>query len=137
MYSCLTYIATICCDYQPEILSDLNTSCTSTSTSEGINVNIGKWDDECVCLYMLKGDNSVNAEACRIIANVVHQALDYLLEKASTSIEFSLRTSYPTKRRKMCFVETSTSSCKHGSCSRQGYKHSTLIWKYHHDFQGW
>ncbi|KAL5054121.1 hypothetical protein RYX36_034803 [Vicia faba] len=105
-YGCMSYMATICCDYQPEILSDLKT------TLDALQLQLVKSEMSTLERRMknvfvftcCKGDNSniVNVEACQSIASVVHKALGSVLEKASTSMEFALRTSYPNKRRRMC-----------------------------------
>jgi UTP:GlnB (protein PII) uridylyltransferase len=119
-YGCMSYKATICCDYQPEILSDLKKA-LDTLQLQLVKVEMSTLENRMKNVFVFtccKGDNSVNVEACQSIANVVHKALDSVLEKAYNSMEFSLKTSHPNKRRRMCFAETSTSSCNHGSsCS--------------------
>lgn len=117
-YGCMSYIATICCDYQPEILCDLKKAINALQL-QLVKAEMSTLESRMKNMFVFtccKG-NSFNVEACQSIANVVHKALDSVLEKASNSMEFSLRTSYPNKRRRMCFVETSTSSCSHASCS--------------------
>lgn len=114
---CVSYTATICCDNRPEILSDLKLTLDALqlqlvkaemSTLEGRMKNV-------IVFTCCKVDN-IHIEDCQTLASSVQQALGSVLEKASNSLEFSLTTSYPNKRRKPCFVETSTSSCSHGSC---------------------
>ncbi|XP_058750609.1 transcription factor bHLH30-like [Vicia villosa] len=104
-YGCMSYMATICCDYQPEILSDLK------KTLDALQLQLVKSEMSTLESRMknvfvftcCKGhNNSVNVEACQSIANVVHKALGSVLEKASMSMEFALRTSYPNKRRRIC-----------------------------------
>lgn len=104
-YGCMSYMATICCDYQPEILSDLK------KTLDALQLQLVKSEMSTLESRMknvfvftcCKGhNNSVNVEACQSIANVVHKALGSVLEKASMSMEFALKTSYPNKRRRMC-----------------------------------
>jgi hypothetical protein len=119
-YGCMSYKATICCDYQPEILSDIKKA-LDTLQLQLVKVEMSTLENRMKNVFVFtccKGDNhnSVDVEACKSIANVVHKALDSVLEKAYNSMEFSLKTSYPNKRRRMCFAETSTSSCNHGSC---------------------
>ncbi|CAJ2654157.1 transcription factor bHLH30-like protein [Trifolium pratense] len=117
-HGCMSYKATICCDYQPEILSDLKKALDALQL-QLVKVEMSTLENRMKNVFVFtccKGDNSVNVETCKSIANVVHKALDSVLEKAYSSMEFSLRTSYPNKRRRMCFAETSTSSCNHGSC---------------------
>jgi uncharacterized Ntn-hydrolase superfamily protein len=66
------------------------TSCTSTSTSEGRNVNIGKQDENVFVFACCKGDN---AEATQSIANVKYgsSSIRFCAGKGSyTSMEFPL-----------------------------------------------
>lgn len=119
----MSYTATICCDYQPEVLSDLRHTLDALqlqlvkaemSTLGGRMKNVFVF----TCCKGKGDNNNVNTEEeCQTLASAVHQALGSVLETASSSLEFSLRTSHPSKRRRLCFVETSTSSCNHGSCS--------------------
>lgn len=114
----MSYMATICCDYRPEILSDIKQTLKALqlqlvkaeiSTLEGRMKN--------VFVFTCCKRDSVNTEACQALASNVHQALDSVLEKASNSMEFSLRTSHTSKRRRLCFFETSTSTFNNESCS--------------------
>ncbi|KAK7362726.1 hypothetical protein VNO77_04847 [Canavalia gladiata] len=114
----MSYSATICCDFRPEILSDLKQTLHAFQlhlVRAEISTLAGRMKNVFI-FTCCKGDN-INTEACQALASNVHQALCSVLDKASTSLEFSLRTSYPSKRRRLCFIETSTSSCYHGSCS--------------------
>ncbi|RZC24907.1 Transcription factor bHLH30 isoform B [Glycine soja] len=90
----MSYSATICCDFRPEILSDLRQTLDSLP------------------LHLVKAEISTLAA----LASTVHQALCSVMEKASASLDFSPRTSHASKRRRLCFIETSNSTCNHGSC---------------------
>lgn len=114
---CMSYIATICCDFQPEILSDLRKTLDALQL-QLVKAEMSTLENRMKNVFIFtccKGDSINNVKACQSIANVVHKALGSVLEKASNSLEFSLGSSYPNKRRRMCFVEAST-SCNHGSC---------------------
>ncbi|XP_020202302.1 transcription factor bHLH30 [Cajanus cajan] len=111
------YSATICCDFQPEILSDLRKTLDSLPihlVKAEISTLAGRMKNVFV-FTCCKGTN-IHIEACHALASTVHQALCSVLEKAAASLEFSPRTSHASKRRRLCFIETSTSSCNHGSC---------------------
>ena len=114
----MSYKASICCDYRPEILSDLRHTLNALqlqlvraeiSTLEGRMKN--------VFVYTCCKGGNVKIEACQALASTVHRALSSVLDKASSSLEYSLRASYPSKRRRISLLETSTSSCNHDSCS--------------------
>ncbi|XP_027346974.1 transcription factor bHLH30-like [Abrus precatorius] len=115
----MSYSATICCDFRPEILSDLRQTLDALQlhlVRAEISTLAGRMKNIFV-FTCCKRDNSNNIEACQALAGNVQQALCSVLDKASSSLEFSLRTSHPSKRRRLCFIETSTSSCNHESCS--------------------
>lgn len=114
----MSYKASICCDYQPEILSDLRQTLDALQL-QLVRAEISTLGNRMKNVFVFKcckGDNT-NIEACQDIASTVHQALSSVLDKASSSLEYSPRTSLPNKRRRLCSIETSTSSCNHGSCS--------------------
>ncbi|RDX64361.1 Transcription factor bHLH30 [Mucuna pruriens] len=112
----MSYSATICCDFQPEILSDLRQTLDSLPlhlVKAEISTLAGRVKN--VFVFTCCKENNIDIEACQALANTVHQALCSVLDKASVSLEFSPRTSHANKRRRLCFIETSTSSCNHGS----------------------
>ncbi|XP_015956582.1 putative transcription factor bHLH107 [Arachis duranensis] len=104
----MSYKASICCDYRPEILFDLRHTLDAlelqlvraeTSTLEGRMKN--------VFVYRCckgKGDNN-NTEACQALARNVQKALSRVIDKASNALEYSLRASLPCKRRRICLLE--------------------------------
>jgi len=114
----MSYSATICCDFRPEIISDLRQTLDSLPLhleKAEISTLAGRMKNVFV-FTCCKGNVSIDTEASQAVARTVHQALCSVLEKASASLEFSPRTSHANKRRRLCFIETSTSSCNHGSC---------------------
>lgn len=115
----MSYSATICCDFRPEIISDLRQTLDSLPLhleKAEISTLAGRMKNVFV-FTCCKENINIDTEACQALARTVHQALCSVLEKASASLEFSPRTSHANKRRRLCFIETSTSSCNHGSCS--------------------
>ncbi|ESW25708.1 hypothetical protein PHAVU_003G058800 [Phaseolus vulgaris] len=113
-----SYSATICCDFRPEIISDLRQTLDSLPLhleKAEISTLAGRMKNVFV-FTCCKGNINIDTEECQALARTVHQALSSVLDKASASLEFSPRTSHANKRRRLCFIETSTSSCNHGSC---------------------
>lgn len=116
-YESLSYRATICCDFRPEILSDLRQTLDSLPlhlVKAEISTLSGRMKN--VFVFTCCKENNIDIQACQTLASTVHQALCSVLDKASASLEFSPRTSHASKRRRLCFMETSTSSCNNGSC---------------------
>ncbi|XP_061373456.1 putative transcription factor bHLH107 [Gastrolobium bilobum] len=107
----MSYTATICCDYQPETLSDLRHTFETLQLIVRAEIStLGGRMKNVFVFTCCKGDN-INMEECQAIANTVHQALSSVLVKASSSLEYSLRMSRPCKQRRLCCInETSTSS---------------------------
>src|ERR1051325_7948485 len=90
-YGCMSYMATICCDYQPEILSDLKTTLDALQLQlvKSEMATLERRMKNVFVFTCCKGDNHsniVNVEECQSIATVVHKALGSVLEKASTSM---------------------------------------------------
>lgn len=104
--------ASICCEYRPELLSDLRRALDSLplkmikseiSTLEGRLKNV-------FVFTSYREGNTDNAEASELLANAVHQALSSVLERGSPSPEYSPRTTLPNKRQRTSFFESSSSS---------------------------
>ncbi|XP_061373415.1 transcription factor bHLH30-like [Gastrolobium bilobum] len=114
----MSYSATICCDYQPELLSDLGKTFDTLQLPVKAKISTLGGRMKNVFIYTCCEGDNINMEACQAIASTVHEALSSVLVKASKSLEYSLRRSRPSKRRRLCFInETSTSPCNNGSCS--------------------
>ncbi|MED6161338.1 hypothetical protein PIB30_059787 [Stylosanthes scabra] len=104
----MSYKASICCDYRPEIVSDLRHTIDALelqlvraeiSTLEGRMKN--------VFVYRCckgKGHNN-NTDACQALARNVQKALSCVIDKATNSLEYSVRASLPSKRRRICLLE--------------------------------
>ncbi|XP_061373414.1 transcription factor bHLH106-like [Gastrolobium bilobum] len=114
----ISYRATICCDYRAEMLSDIRQTLNALKL-QLVRAEISTLGDRMKNVFVFtccKGNN-IDTEACQAIASTVHEALSSVLDKASSSLEYTMRMSHPSKRRRLCFIETSSSSCNHGSCS--------------------
>ena len=83
--------------------------------SEGRNFHFRRHGEGRICLHLLQKGQSSHQGMPSSCKYCVKQELNSVLDKASSSLEYSLRT-FPSKRRRLCFIETSTSSCNHGSC---------------------
>ncbi|CAL0331356.1 unnamed protein product [Lupinus luteus] len=114
----VSYKASICCDYTPEILSDLRQTLDALKLKL-MRTEISTLGNRMKNVFIFKcckGDIT-NIEACQALQISVQQALSSVVNKASSSLEYLPRTSYPNKRRRLCSIETSTNSCNHESCS--------------------
>ncbi|KAK7400664.1 hypothetical protein VNO78_11911 [Psophocarpus tetragonolobus] len=113
----MSFSATICCDFRPEILADLRNTLDSLPLHL-VKAEMSTLDDRMknVFVFTCYKEKNIDIEACQALARTVHQALSSMLDKASASMEFSPRTSHASKRRRLGFFGTSTSSCNHESC---------------------
>ncbi|KAJ7947079.1 Transcription factor [Quillaja saponaria] len=113
-----SYKASVCCDYRPELLSELRQALDALQV-EILKAEISTLEGRVKSAFVFtccKGCN-VCLEKCQRLVGTVHQALSNVLEKTSASLEYSPRTSLPGKRRRICLFDTSTScSCSHTSC---------------------
>lgn len=108
------YKASISCDYRPELLSDLRQTLDKLQLQlvrEEISTLGDRVKNEFV--YTCCKVDIYDIELCPLIASNVHQALSSVLERASTSMDYSLRTPRPCNQMQ----QTSTMSCNHEFCS--------------------
>ncbi|XP_031268274.1 transcription factor bHLH106-like [Pistacia vera] len=104
--------ASICCDYRPELLSDLKQALDALPLKI-VNVEMSTLGGRLKNVFLFtscKEGNTNNAEASHLLANAVHQALSSVLDKASPSPEYSPRTTLPNKRQRISFFDSSSSS---------------------------
>ncbi|WOH11930.1 hypothetical protein DCAR_0831426 [Daucus carota subsp. sativus] len=104
------YLASVCCDYKREVLSDMK------QALESLNLNIVKAEISTfkkrmkyVFVFTSSKDNG-NAKEHLFLMNTVRQALSSILEKISLSMEYTPRTTPPNKRRKISLYESSSLS---------------------------
>ncbi|XP_059664097.1 transcription factor bHLH106-like [Cornus florida] len=109
----LSVRASICCDYRPELLSDLRQAIGSLHLKmvrAEVSTLGGRVKNEFI-FTSGKEMNSSDAEACQLLVSSVHQALTSILDKVSSaSSEYSPRTTLPTKRRRVSFFDSWSSS---------------------------
>ncbi|MED6155157.1 hypothetical protein PIB30_002886 [Stylosanthes scabra] len=104
----MSYKASICCDYGPEILSDLRHTIDALEL-QLVRAEISTLDGRMKNVFVYrcckgKGHNN-NTDACQALARNLQKALSCVIEKASNSLEYSLRASLPSKRRRICLLE--------------------------------
>ncbi|KAI4296919.1 hypothetical protein L6164_036836 [Bauhinia variegata] len=107
----LSYMASVCCDYRPELLSDLRQALDALPL-QLVRAEISTLGGRVKNVFVFsccKREN-VHVESCQLLADTVHKALSSVLDNAARSLEYSLRMSFPNKRRRLCFVETSASA---------------------------
>lgn len=116
----VSYKATLCCDYRPQLFSDLRQAIDALQL-EMVKVETSTLGSRVKNSFVFtcgRGDN-INMEECQSVASHVHQILSSLLDKASAMPECSPRTTVlPSKRRRAStFFDTSSSSSgKPGCC---------------------
>ncbi|KAJ7968695.1 Transcription factor [Quillaja saponaria] len=105
-----SYKASVCCDYRPELLSELRQALDALQL-DMVKAEISTLGCRVESTFVFcKGGSFINIENCQLLACTVKQALSNVLDKTSTSLEYSPRTSPPSKRPRICFSSTSTSS---------------------------
>lgn len=104
------FLASICCDYSPELLSDVK------KTINALQLNIVKSEISTLGkrvknVFVFKsGNDNENAEEQQHLPSSVHQALSSIVDKISVCMEYSPRTMLPNKRRRISLFESSCSS---------------------------
>ncbi|KAE8700536.1 Basic helix-loop-helix DNA-binding superfamily protein, putative isoform 2 [Hibiscus syriacus] len=117
--------ASICCDYRHQLLTDLRRALdalpfqikfvkSEISTLGSRLKNDFVFTTGCRSSSIVD-DDGYNTDAWRFIACSIRQALDSVLEKASTSLEFAPLLAFPNKRRSISYIDSSNSS----SCSKK------------------
>ncbi|KGN65644.1 putative transcription factor bHLH107 [Cucumis sativus] len=107
----MSFKATLCCEYRPELLSDLKQTLDSLHLKL-VKAEISTLGNRVKNIFIFTSaiaDNGDHPEASRHLASSVHQAISFVLEKAS-SPEYSPRTTLPMKRRRLSSLDTSSSS---------------------------
>ncbi|KAF2305306.1 hypothetical protein P3X46_033161 [Hevea brasiliensis] len=109
----LSFKAFLCCDYRPELLSDIRQVVDSLQLKmvDAEISTLGCRLKVVIFLTSCRNKNAVDdAEEPQLLTNSVHQALNSVLEKGSISAEYSPRTTLQNKRRRVTFFESSSST---------------------------
>ncbi|GMI91589.1 hypothetical protein HRI_002828200 [Hibiscus trionum] len=125
----VSFKASICCDYRPQLLTDLRQALDALPfpikiVKSEISTLGSRLKNDFVFTASHKSTGSVthvvenagDAESWRFLACSIRQTLDSILEKASTSLEYSQFLTFPNKRRRISYIDSSSSS----SCSKKG-----------------
>nr|GMD03059.1 transcription factor bHLH30-like [Ipomoea batatas]GMD09103.1 transcription factor bHLH30-like [Ipomoea batatas] len=95
--------ASICCDYRPELLSDLR-QCVDSLGSNLVKSEISILGGRVKCVFFFRdaipGSNG-RSEAWELLMRSIHQTLRSVLEKDSKPPEYSKIAPYPNKRHRI------------------------------------
>lgn len=109
----LYFKASICCDYRPELLSDIRQAVDALPLKM-VNAEISTLGNRLKNEFVFTSKRNKNAvddaEAMQHLTNSIHHALTSVLEKGSASLEYSPRTTLPNKKRRVTFFDSSSSS---------------------------
>ncbi|KAK8551487.1 hypothetical protein V6N13_119944 [Hibiscus sabdariffa] len=122
-----SFKASICCDYRPQLLSDLRQALdalpfpvnivkseisTLGSRLKNDFVFAADYRSNCCVAHVVDNNGGADAEAdaWRFLACSIQEALDSVLEKASTALEYSQFLTFPNKTRRMSYIDSSSSS---------------------------
>ncbi|WRX26690.1 Myc-type [Theobroma cacao] len=108
----LLFKASICCDYRPELLTDLRRALDALPIKmvKAETSTLGSRLKNDFVFAGCRTAHADEAEARRFLACSIHQALNSVLEKASASPEYSPSSIFPNKRRRMSHFDSSSSS---------------------------
>nr|WIE96139.1 basic helix-loop-helix transcription factor [Loropetalum chinense var. rubrum] len=106
-----SFRAFLCCDYRPELLSDLRQALDALHLNT-VKAEISTLGSRVknVFIFTSSKEGNDSAEARQLLATSIHQALSSVLDKVSASPEYSPRTTLPNKRRRVSFFDSSSSS---------------------------
>ncbi|EEF39866.1 DNA binding protein, putative [Ricinus communis] len=109
----LYFKASLCCDYRPELLSDIKQAIDALQMKllDAEISTLGVRLKNVLFLTSCRNKNAVNdAEAIKLLTNSIHEALNSVLDKGCISPEYSPRTTLPNKRRRVTFLDSSSSN---------------------------
>ncbi|XP_062096993.1 putative transcription factor bHLH107 [Humulus lupulus] len=109
----LLFKASVCCSYRVELLSDVRQALEGLPLKM-IKTEISTLGDRLKISFIFtccKEKNNDDAETCRTLVSSVHETLSSVLDKASALAEYSPRTTLLCKRRRISYLDSSSSSC--------------------------
>ncbi|MQL83764.1 hypothetical protein Taro_016276 [Colocasia esculenta] len=104
----LSIKASLCCEDRPELLTDLRRTVQSLHLKTA-KAEISTLGGRVKNVFVMTCEGNGNGIKHHIFTNSVHQALSSVLEKVSSSSDFS-PSSYSYKRRRLSSLESSSSS---------------------------
>ncbi|XP_022723958.1 transcription factor bHLH106-like [Durio zibethinus] len=108
-----SFKASICCEYRPDLLTDLRQALDALPikmVKAEISTLGSRLKNDFVFTSCRSTTHVDDAEAWRFLACSIHQALNSVLEKASTSPEYSPCSTFPTNKRRISYFDSSSSS---------------------------
>lgn len=118
-----SFKALICCDYRPQLLTDLRQALDAlplpiTIVKSEISTLGSRLKTDFVFTASYGSTSSVanvgndddGTDALRFLACSIRKALNSVLEKASISPEYSPFLTFPNKRRRISYIDSSSSS---------------------------
>ncbi|OAY26317.1 transcription factor bHLH30 isoform X2 [Manihot esculenta] len=109
----LSFKAFLCCEYRPELLSDIRQAVDSLQLKM-VDAEISTLGSRLKLVLFLTSCRNKSAvddhEATQLLTNSIHQSLKSIMEKGYISAEYSPRTTLPNKRRRVSFFDSSSSS---------------------------
>ncbi|KAF5729166.1 transcription factor bHLH30-like [Tripterygium wilfordii] len=107
----LFFRASLCCDYRPDLLSDLRQALDALHmkmVKSEVSTLAGRLKNSFI--FTTCTEKNVDDAETKQLVSSVHQALNSVLDKGSSSPEYSPRTTLPNKRRRISFFDSSSSS---------------------------
>nr|WAK86107.1 transcription factor bHLH61 [Nothapodytes nimmoniana] len=107
-----TFRATLCCDYRPDLLSDLRESLGALHLKM-VKAEISTLGDRMKCEFVFascKESRVSNAVEQELLASSVHQALISILYRILASPAYLPRNALPNKRQRLSFFNYPNSS---------------------------
>ncbi|XVE88189.1 hypothetical protein DITRI_Ditri19aG0048800 [Diplodiscus trichospermus] len=108
-----SFKASICCGYRPDLLTDLRQAIDALPikmVKAEISTLGSRLKNDFVFTGSRSGAHVDDAEARRFLACSIHQALNSVIEKASTSQEYSPCSTFQHNRRRISYFDSSSSS---------------------------
>ncbi|XP_050225645.1 transcription factor bHLH30-like [Mercurialis annua] len=109
----LYFKASICCDYRPELLSDIKQAIEALQLKM-VDAEISTLGGRLTNVLFLTGcRNKIavgDSESQKLVTQAIHRALNSVLEKGCILPEYLPRSSLANKRRKTGFFDSSSSS---------------------------
>lgn len=108
-----SFRASICCEYRPEMLSEMRQALEALPlkiVKAEISTLEGRLKNVFVFSSLWEEHKNGDSKARQSLVSSVHWALSSLLEKSSVLPEYSPRTTFPSKRRRLASLDSSSSS---------------------------
>lgn len=108
----ILFKASLSCGFRAELLSDIRQALDALPLKM-VRTEISTLEDRLKISFVFtccKEKNNDDADTCQTLASSVHETLNSVLDKASALAEYSPRTTLPCKRRRVSYLDSSSSS---------------------------